>query len=42
MQPRRVSCFAPEVREWRGSADAAEKGVLFCSGSLGVGKTYLR
>jgi len=25
-----------EFREWRGSADAAEKGALFCSGSPGV------
>ena len=31
-----------EFREWRGSEDAADKTVLFCSGSPGVGKTYLR
>ena len=30
-----------EFREWR-SEDGADKAVLFCSGSPGVGKTYLR
>lgn len=31
-----------EFREWRGREGAADKGVLFCSGNPGVGKTYLR
>ena len=31
-----------EFREWRGSEDGADVGVLFCSGNPGVGKTYLR
>ena len=31
-----------EFREWRGSEGGADKAVLFCSGSPGVGKTYLR
>ena len=30
-----------EFREWRGSDGGADKAVLFCSGNLGVGKTYL-
>ena len=30
-----------EFREWRGGEDGADKGVLFCSGNPGVGKTYL-
>ena len=30
-----------EFQEWRESEDGAEKVVLFCSGSPGVGKTYL-
>jgi len=29
-------------REWRGYDGGADKGVLFCSGNPGVGKTYLR
>ena len=31
-----------EFREWRGGSGGADKAVLFCSGSPGVGKTYLR
>jgi len=31
-----------EWNEWRGSDGGADKAVLFCSGSPGVGKTYLR
>jgi len=31
-----------EFREWRSSDGGAGKAVLFCSGSPGVGKTYLR
>jgi len=31
-----------EFREWRGSEDGAGRGILFCSGDPGVGKTYLR
>ena len=31
-----------EFREWRGGQGGADKAVLFCSGSPGVGKTYLR
>ena len=31
-----------EFWEWSGSVDEADKAVLFCSGNLGVGKTYLR
>ena len=30
-----------EFREWKGGEDGADKGVLFCSGNPGVGKTYL-
>jgi len=30
-----------EFREWRGSGGGAGRGVLFCSGNPGVGKTYL-
>jgi len=30
-----------EWREWRGSDGEAGNAVLFCSGSPGVGKTYL-
>ena len=30
-----------EFREWKGNDDGAGKAVLFCSGSPGVGKTYL-
>ena len=29
-------------REWRDGEGGADKAVLFCSGSPGVGKTYLR
>ena len=31
-----------EFRKWRGSEGGAGRAVLFCSGSPGVGKTYLR
>ena len=31
-----------EFREWRRGEDGANRGVLFCSGDPGVGKTYLR
>jgi len=31
-----------EFREWGGSESGADKAVLFCSGSPGVGKTFLR
>jgi len=31
-----------EFREWRGDESGADRAVLFCSGNLGVGKTYLR
>ena len=31
-----------EVREWKGGGGGADQGVLFCSGTPGVGKTYLR
>ena len=31
-----------EFREWGGGEGGIEKAVLFCSGSPGVGKTYLR
>ena len=31
-----------EFREWRRSESGADKAVLFCSGSPGVGKTHLR
>ena len=31
-----------EFREWRGGEGGVDKAVLFCSGSPGVGKTYLR
>jgi len=31
-----------EFREWRGGRGGADKGILFCSGNPGVGKTYLR
>jgi len=31
-----------EFQEWRGSPGGADKGVLFCSGNPGIGKTYLR
>ena len=31
-----------EFREWRCSEGGTDKGVLFCSGNPGVGKTYLR
>jgi len=34
-----------ETREWRerrGSEGGADKGILFCSGNPGVGKTYMR
>jgi len=31
-----------EFREWRSSEGGADKAILFCSGSPGVGKTYLR
>ena len=31
-----------EFRQWRDSEGGADKGVLFCSGHPGVGKTYLR
>ena len=30
-----------EFREWRSGEGGADKGVLFCSGNPGVGKTYL-
>ena len=30
-----------QFRGWRGNQDADDKAALFCSGSLGVGKTYL-
>lgn len=30
-----------EWREWR-NGDGADRAILFCSGSPGVGKTYLR
>jgi len=33
---------ASEFREWRGGSGGTDKGVLFCSGNPGVGKTYLR
>jgi len=33
---------AGEFREWRDGEGGADKAVLFCSGNLGVGKTYLR
>jgi len=31
-----------EFQEWRGSESGVDNAVLFCSGSPGVGKTYLR
>ena len=31
-----------EFREWRSNEGGADKGVLFCHGDPGVGKTYLR
>jgi len=31
-----------EFREWRDGGGGADKAFLFCSGNLGVGKTYLR
>ena len=31
-----------EFREWRRCKTGADKAVLFCSGSPGVGKTHLR
>ena len=31
-----------EFLEWRGSEGGADNAVLFCSGTPGVGKTYLR
>ena len=31
-----------EFREWRGGAGGADKALLFCSGTAGVGKTYLK
>ena len=31
-----------EFQEWRQGEGGADKGVLFCSGSPGVGKTYLK
>ena len=31
-----------EFRKWRGGEGGADRGVLFCSGNPGVGKTYLR
>ena len=31
-----------EWREWREGEGGADKGVLFCSGGPGVGKTYMR
>jgi len=31
-----------EWKEWRDGEVEADKGVLFCSGNPGVGKTYLR
>jgi len=31
-----------EFREWKSGEGGADKGVLFCYGNPGVGKTYLR
>ena len=31
-----------EFQEWRGDVSGVDNAVLFCSGSPGVGKTYLR
>jgi len=31
-----------EFREWRGGEGGSNDAVLFCSGNLGVGKTYLK
>jgi len=31
-----------EFREWRSGEGGADKGVLFCYGNPGVGKTFLR
>jgi len=31
-----------QLREWRSNQGGADKAVLFCYGSPGVGKTYLR
>jgi len=31
-----------EFREWRSNEGGIDKGVLFCYGDPGVGKTYLR
>ena len=31
-----------EFREWRSNEGGADKAVLFCYGSPGVGKTYIR
>ena len=31
-----------EFREWMSNESGADKAVLFCCGSPGVGKTYLR
>jgi len=31
-----------EFREWRSNEGGEDKGVLFCYGNPGVGKTYLR